>query len=55
MKLKEIAKSYFSLYGNKIILKLFLAADISDSYFDWVNNQEVIRFSNQRFFYAQHE
>ena len=40
---------YFSLSGNKVVLKPFLVADINDDYIGWLNDQYVVKFSNQRF------
>jgi [ribosomal protein S5]-alanine N-acetyltransferase len=49
MKLKKMVENDFSLKGNKIVLKPFLVADINDFYISWLNNQEIVKFSNQRF------
>jgi RimJ/RimL family protein N-acetyltransferase len=40
----------FSLIGNMIVLKPFLVADINDAYIGWLNDKNVMKFSNQRFF-----
>lgn len=39
----------FPLRGNKVLLKPFLAADINDEYVGWLNDPDVVKFSNQRF------
>lgn len=39
----------FVLQGQKVLLKLFTETDIDDSYISWLNDQDVVRFSNQRF------
>jgi RimJ/RimL family protein N-acetyltransferase len=44
-----MAENSFSLRGNKIVLKPFLVADINDAYIGWLNDQNVVKFSNQRF------
>ena len=38
-----------NLVGDKVALNLFTAADICRSYIGWLNDPEVVRFSNQRF------
>jgi ribosomal-protein-alanine N-acetyltransferase len=45
-----MAENVFPLSGNKIVLKPFLVADINDAYIGWLNDQNVVKFSNQRFF-----
>lgn len=37
------------LYGQKVLLKPFCLEDITDRYIAWLNDPEVVRFSNQRF------
>ncbi len=37
------------LYGDKVLLRPFTAFDIDDSYIGWLNDPDVVRFSNQRF------
>jgi ribosomal-protein-alanine N-acetyltransferase len=44
-----MVETTLSIIGNKVILKPFLAPDISDEYINWLNNQTVVKFSNQRF------
>ena len=36
------------LEGRKVRLRQFGVVDISDSYLDWLNDPEVVRYSNQR-------
>ena len=43
------------LSGQSIHLSPFLVADISDDYISWLNNLEVVRFSNQRFLHHTKE
>jgi RimJ/RimL family protein N-acetyltransferase len=38
-----------SLHGDKVILRPFCPSDITSIYVGWLNNPEVVRFSNQRF------
>jgi ribosomal-protein-alanine N-acetyltransferase len=45
-----MAENVFPLSGNKIVLQPFLVADINDAYIGWLNDQNVVKFSNQRFF-----
>ncbi len=37
------------LRGDKVLLRPFTAADIDDAYIGWLNDPDVVRFSNQRF------
>ena len=37
------------LNGRLILLSPFLVTDIADDYISWLNNLEVVRYSNQRF------
>lgn len=37
------------LEGARVMLDSFTAADIGDAYIGWLNDPEVVRFSNQRF------
>jgi len=41
--------SEFVLQGKKVLLNLFTESDINDSYISWLNDPDVVRFSNQRF------
>ena len=50
-----MAKNPFFLRGNKISLKPFLVADIDDEYISWLNDKNVMKFSNQRFFVHSYE
>ncbi|MBI5716563.1 MAG: GNAT family N-acetyltransferase [Burkholderiales bacterium] len=37
------------LQGRRVRLRPFTAADITDTYLAWLNDPEVVRYSNQRF------
>lgn len=37
------------LHGEKVTLRPFVVSDIDDSYINWLNDPDVVRFSNQRF------
>lgn len=37
------------LQGKRVRLRAFTAADITDTYVAWLNDPEVVRYSNQRF------
>ena len=37
------------LQGQRIRLRAFTAADLTDEYIGWLNDPEVVRYSNQRF------
>ena len=39
----------FNLQGVKVVLRKFTESDINDNYISWLNNLDVMRFSNQRF------
>lgn len=39
----------FILRGNKVLLRPFTKFDIDASYIGWLNDPDVVRFSNQRF------
>jgi RimJ/RimL family protein N-acetyltransferase len=41
---------FFPIKGSAIVLKPFLVADINDAYIGWLNDKNVMKFSNQRFF-----
>jgi len=43
-------RRYFErLVGKKTVLEPFLARDITDEYIAWLNDPEVVKYSNQRF------
>lgn len=44
-----ILTSKFELKGLKVLLTVLEESDITDTYIDWLNDPEVVRFSNQRF------
>jgi RimJ/RimL family protein N-acetyltransferase len=37
------------LTGSKVLLRPFLQSDITPEYISWLNDPEVVRYSNQRF------
>jgi len=39
----------FVLKGEKVLLRPFTSSDINEAYIGWLNDKEVVRFSNQRF------
>lgn len=41
--------SEFALHGKKVLLRPFAEYDINESYIRWLNDPDVVRFSNQRF------
>ena len=45
-----MAENSFPLRGNAIELKPFSVADINDAYIGWLNDPNVVKYSNQRFF-----
>ena len=38
-----------TLLGDKVILRPFIDTDIGDVYINWLNDPDVVRYSNQRF------
>ena len=40
---------FVALHGDKVVLRPFVVSDIDDSYISWLNDLDVVRFSNQRF------
>jgi RimJ/RimL family protein N-acetyltransferase len=47
-KISAIA-SMFPIIGERLNLRLFKESDISDDYISWLNDPDVVKFSNQRF------
>jgi len=39
----------FILKGEKVLLRSFTASDINETYIGWLNDKDVVQFSNQRF------
>ena len=39
----------FVLQGKKVLLRPFTESDIDETYIAWLNDPDVVRFSNQRF------
>jgi RimJ/RimL family protein N-acetyltransferase len=37
------------LKGNMVLLKPFLVSDIDETYISWLNDHNIVKFSNQRF------
>lgn len=44
-----MATAFDTLVGSKILLRPFTLADITPEYVAWLNDPEVVRYSNQRF------
>jgi ribosomal-protein-alanine N-acetyltransferase len=44
-----MVKNDLPLMGNKVEIKRFLASDISNDYISWLNDKNIMRYSNQRF------
>lgn len=40
---------YFPISGSKVSLDIFTEHDINERYLSWLNDLEVVKFSNQRF------
>lgn len=49
MHLNMTADKNFVLKGKKVLLRAFTASDINDTYIGWLNDPDVVQFSNQRF------
>ena len=41
--------AFHHIYGERVVLETFGERDITDAYIGWLNDPEVVRFSNQRF------
>ena len=37
------------IHGNKVVLKPFLPSDVTPKYVEWLNDKDVVKYSNQRF------
>jgi len=48
-KVNESPAQVGSLVGNRVIVRPFRPEDISASYLGWLQDPEIVRFSNQRF------
>jgi RimJ/RimL family protein N-acetyltransferase len=46
----SVSDQFVELVSEHVTLKRFLAADISDEYVSWLNDPNVVKYSNQRFF-----
>lgn len=44
-----MTEGFNQLTGSKILLRPFLQSDITPDYISWLNDPEVVRYSNQRF------
>lgn len=42
-------KGFTQITGRKVLLRRFLQSDITPEYISWLNDAEVVRYSNQRF------
>lgn len=42
-------KAHLPLEGERVILKIFNMSNITSSYIAWLNDPEVVRYSNQKF------
>ncbi len=45
----ESVLSRFPLEGAKLTLHIFSVEHVNDNYIDWLNDPEVVKYSNQRF------
>ncbi len=44
-----MTEGFNQLVGRKVLLRPFLPSDITPEYISWLNDPEVVRYSNQRF------
>lgn len=42
-------RKYFPITGSKVSLRIFTERDINNRYLGWLNDPEVVKYSNQRF------
>ena len=47
--LKEVFLRSLPLLGDRVELRLFCKEHITNQYLNWLNNKEIMRYSNQRF------
>jgi len=45
----NLEKAELVLQGRKVLLRKFSQSDIDNTYISWLNDPDVVRFSNQRF------
>lgn len=45
----SVKRQFSEIAGERVCLKPFTLADISDDYVSWLNDPQVVRYSNQRF------
>ena len=50
-----IIETKFVLHSEKVLLRQFVETDIDENYIGWLNDQDVVRFSNQRFLKHDHK
>lgn len=48
-KVEAVVETAFVLRGEKVLLRPFTEVDIDTAYIGWLNDSDVVRFSNQRF------
>ncbi|WP_225739423.1 GNAT family N-acetyltransferase [Chlorobium phaeovibrioides] len=49
MEERSMKLQFEYLVGEKVVLKPFTVADITQEYVAWLNDSEVVKYSNQRF------
>ncbi len=53
-EMRDIADRGDVLFGKKVLLRPFTEFDIDPLYIGWLNDPDVVRFSNQRFLQHDH-
>jgi ribosomal-protein-alanine N-acetyltransferase len=46
----SVPVTFDELAGSRVVLRPFIVSDITDQYVAWLNDPEVVKYSNQRFF-----
>ena len=41
--------AFVELSGQRVVLRTFVPADLTDQYISWLNDPQTMRWSNQRF------
>ncbi len=52
---ENISITDLCLHGKKVLLRPFVKEDLQETYLDWLNDDAVVQFSNQRFIHHDYE
>lgn len=51
----DFEKTEILIRGKKVSLRTFILSDISDQFISWLNDPQVVKYSNQRFYTHSYE